>query len=396
MRVSQQLPKDGSELPLNTHTPRMPGTTGSSKPHHSLRERTVRLLRKRLLGDEELRLRDALRARLLRPATVRLKDQVAYVLGIVNVLVAQGVLLVAPGSFGSFYAWWAPALFVWRVVSYTQQRWYMFLLDFCYAVNALSAALLIFPAVPSAVFWMAYVDAVGPVILAVLAWRNSLVFHDLEKMTTLFIHVAPALLLFALRWFHVAPSGLPFCDTRAENQSFWSTVVWRDELWVRPANAAAPCEPIPEPFELLGWGVLYYAAWQGVHLLITETECLCGRRLRTDPSLDTSMRWLGRDRRGFMNQTTHRVCRFLGVIGPDDLLDPESAFGKAVFITGQLLITVAAQIPAVLAASSPDIGLAWIALMLLCAAWNGSSFYFEIFARRYAASLDEAEEKRTT
>ncbi len=40
---------------------------------------------------------------------------------------------------------------------------------------------------------------------SVLAWRNSLVFHSLDKTTSLFIHLTPNILLYALRWLDEDP-----------------------------------------------------------------------------------------------------------------------------------------------------------------------------------------------
>jgi len=31
----------------------------------------------------------------------------------------------------------------------------------------------------------------GPLLMAVVAWKNTLVFHDLDKVTSLFIHIYP-------------------------------------------------------------------------------------------------------------------------------------------------------------------------------------------------------------
>lgn len=45
----------------------------------------------------------------------------------------------------------------------------------------------------------------GPLACSVPAWRNSLVFHDLEKITSIYIHVFPALLLYSIRWYQ--PTG---------------------------------------------------------------------------------------------------------------------------------------------------------------------------------------------
>lgn len=33
-----------------------------------------------------------------------------------------------------------------------------------------------------------------------MAWRNSLVFHSLDKVTSVYIHILPALLTYVWRW----------------------------------------------------------------------------------------------------------------------------------------------------------------------------------------------------
>lgn len=43
--------------------------------------------------------------------------------------------------------------------------------------------------------------AVGSLATAVITWRNSLVFHDHDKMVSLFIHMYPPLVLTIVRHF---------------------------------------------------------------------------------------------------------------------------------------------------------------------------------------------------
>lgn len=38
------------------------------------------------------------------------------------------------------------------------------------------------------------------VYLPYLRWQNRLVFHDIDKTTSLFIHLMPALLSYCVRW----------------------------------------------------------------------------------------------------------------------------------------------------------------------------------------------------
>merc|ERR1719313_1821375 len=45
-----------------------------------------------------------------------------------------------------------------------------------------------------------FVLATGALAWAVFIFRNSIVFHDIDQLTSLFIHLSPALLFFCLRW----------------------------------------------------------------------------------------------------------------------------------------------------------------------------------------------------
>lgn len=63
------------------------------------------------------------------------------------------------------------------------------LLDMCYWVNGLAFLHLFVMPKSSTLFAITFACANGPVAVAIIAWRNSLVFHDLEKVTSVFIHI---------------------------------------------------------------------------------------------------------------------------------------------------------------------------------------------------------------
>jgi hypothetical protein len=48
----------------------------------------------------------------------------------------------------------------------------------------------------------------GPLAWSTLTFRNSLVFHDLDKSTSVMLHLGPALVSWALRW-HTPPGFGP-------------------------------------------------------------------------------------------------------------------------------------------------------------------------------------------
>ena len=51
----------------------------------------------------------------------------------------------------------------------------------------------------TALFVACYTLSHGPLASAVITWRNSLVFHDQDKVTSLFIHIYAPLVFFVIR-----------------------------------------------------------------------------------------------------------------------------------------------------------------------------------------------------
>lgn len=90
----------------------------------------------------------------------------------------------------------------------------------------------------------------GPLAWSVLAWRNSLVFHSLDKTTSLFIHLTPNILLYALRWLDNDPDSLAKYETLRGKDATFSQMVFLPII----------------PYLL--WQVLYLIKVQGRVLLL--------------------------------------------------------------------------------------------------------------------------------
>ena len=67
-----------------------------------------------------------------------------------------------------------------------------------YANAVLFAYLWVFPHSPG-LFRVAFAFANGPLLFAVAAFRNSLVYHSIDHITSLWLHISPAFTTWALR-----------------------------------------------------------------------------------------------------------------------------------------------------------------------------------------------------
>ena len=189
---------------LTEHLLSVPATELSPS---SIREFARSRARRFLLGDETRSLRAALRAELNQPMRVKLADKVLYTLGVINMCATEAILLKWPHWFWLWYSLWCPLLLAWRAMTFTRKKWGYFLIDYCYFVNVLCLLHLFVWPNSSVLFELAFMSSNGPLAWAIIAWRNSLVFHDLEKITSLFIHVMPPLLMLTQRWHYASAAG---------------------------------------------------------------------------------------------------------------------------------------------------------------------------------------------
>ncbi|KAA0167987.1 hypothetical protein FNF27_07234 [Cafeteria roenbergensis] len=354
----------------------------------SLRQRVVLSLRRRLLGAENKRFRDAAALVLDRPETVYLRDESAFLLGIINLMVTEAVVLTNPQGFWLWFLLWLPTLLLIRLWTYSRKGWQMFLLDFCYAANLLMVTALLTGS--PVVFWAAFAVACGPVATAIVAWRNSLVFHDIDKTTTVVIHAFPALVAFCTRWFGLGPNGVPFCDSAWGPRVELMRRVWPKSAWeAAVADPGTPCEPIPSALELWVLGMVTYAVWQALYLLLTEVPWLLGSWLEGHDEVETSMRWLVRSKTGLLHRAARAVCEAVGFLGKEEALNSREVKTKFIFVSAQLIFTGITLLPGVMAAHWFEGCTTWLLLLLVGAAANGAQYYVQVFARRYAKSVEE-------
>ena len=73
------------------------------------------------------------------------------------------------------------------------------MLDFCYFVNF--SVVLQTAFFPDNLLWFKanYVLCMGPICIAIMVWKNSLVFHSLDKLTSFFLHAFPTMVSILIK-----------------------------------------------------------------------------------------------------------------------------------------------------------------------------------------------------
>ena len=288
--------------------------------------------------------------------TVRTLDKICFSFGVANALTeayffggwhAQQVL---------FYTAKAPILITARLVYYWFKRWHYFMLDFCYFCNA--ALLLYLWVWPNSkiLFTVVFSLVNGPIAFAVIAFSNALVFHSVDKITSLFIHMTPVLVTHSVRFYseEIAAAGL-----------------------IGGRQRYAVCEPDDTSCSGMLYTYVFPLACYAAHqvLLLLLTACICP--IPSDKRFLSSFRYLAMRERGILYKIT-RACG--------------NSMVRQICIYGMINIGFAAVvlIPATLWCRSYYAQFLFILFIGSVCVWNGATFYFERFQAAVSAKSARA------
>ena len=158
----------------------------------SAKDRVVDEWRRRLpTADEQLdkykkRMRDSvdrLGKRWSDSKTITVREKISFIGACVNIFIS-GYLI---GAYPEWFHYWYAAQLIYympiRFITYHQRGMHYFLVDLCYFVNLLTVlSLWVFPR-SKRLLISTFCLAFGNNAVAIAMWRNSLVFHSLEKVT---------------------------------------------------------------------------------------------------------------------------------------------------------------------------------------------------------------------
>lgn len=322
--------------------------------------------RKVVTGDEKKRIRDRLREAEGEPKFVKFFDKVGFTFGVLNMGICQYFLLNRPDLFPNWYAIIMPLILGSRYYYFKGGGFQYFLIDFCYFTILCSMVNLLIARDFPLFFRVCFINCTGPLTLAIPVWRNSFVFHDYDKIVSVYIHILPSMLYYTMRHLH-------------------SRIGWEMSTSVcRPDN----CSHLQFTDYLTALGV--YTLWQILYLL--KTEFLDKAKLDSDPDLQTSLRWLAKDTKNAFARWFLRMARRVGIFARDEEYDSRTLKTKLVFVVAQLLFTCVSYVLTPLMYYSGTFHLAYILAIIMCAVFNGASFYIEVFAKRYNSHLAKLEE----
>lgn len=325
--------------------------------------------RKVVTGDEKKRIRDRIQETQDEPKYVKFFDKVAFTIGVLNMGVCQYFLLNRPDLFPMWYTMIIPLILGSRYFYFRGGGMQYFMIDFCYFTIFCSLLNLLVVRNFPVFFKVCFICCTGPLTLAIPAWRNSFVFHDYDKIVSVYIHILPSMLYYTMR-----------------HRGSHLDLPWAAKLVnVCAGDACDSLRPLDYAIALA-----LYIFWQFSYLF--KTEFLDKSRLDNNPELLTSLRWLAKDTKNAMARAFLKFFRKLGVFAKDEEYDSRTLKTKAVFVVAQLMFTMVAFLPTPFMYYSPTFHLIYILLIITSSIFNGASFYIEVFSKRYNSHIAKIEE----
>ncbi|KAF9468803.1 hypothetical protein BDZ94DRAFT_1244626 [Collybia nuda] len=275
---------------------------------------------------------------------VRTREKVSFFFGVMTLLFSALMFGMSPQWIHIAYTIQGCYLLPLRYYQYKKRAWHYFLFDLCYYVTILNFIFIWFLPSSPALFVACYCLSHGSLASAVITWRNSLVFHDQDKVTSLYVHIYAPFTFTVIRHFY------PNAEQRF------------------PALIELPhLQPIRALF--LSGGI--YMIWQFLYwkFLLVDRRAKIQSGQRT-----TSFSFLLNDKRGV-------IGRSLSSVPP--------SYREAAFMGGQLIYAVLTELPAVFLLYDSSIWSgAFLILIFSVSVWNGGGFYIEVFGRKFERELE--------
>jgi Protein of unknown function (DUF2838) len=327
------------------------------------KDRAVKEWRKRVpTADEQLeKYRSRMKASVDRlgrkwsdTAAVTLREKMSFIAGVLNVFISGYLIGARPDA---FYYWFTAQLCYFmplRYYTYHKKGYHYFLADLCYFVNLLMIfTIWLFPN-SKRLFISTYCLAYGNNAVAIAMWRNSMVFHSLDKVTSLFIHIMPPVTLHCL--VHLTPPA-----TLASRFPAVYTIKFS------PTNS-------PEHYTLwsmLLWATVPYVIWQlSYHIFITIR-----RRDKIAAGRPTSFTWM---RRSYAKTWIGRLVLAL----------PQWAQEPA-FMLIQYSYAVLTIIPCPVWFWYRWASATFLLVVFGWSIYNGATYYIDIFGKRFESELEK-------
>lgn len=274
-------------------------------------------------------------------------DIILFMINILYIFCVIYLLASKETNFLKHYVSVIPIFMVIRMYTFYLKKWQYYLYDFCYFVVGLTMIQLV---LSNMNYWMFYklykilfILTNGPVLMAIVVWRNSLVFHDVQKIISILLHLYPAILYYTIRW-----------NQFKENRD---NITWSDMI--------------------LAMSV--YFIWQVCYFI--KTEITDKPILDSNTKYMTSFRWFSYKIR---MPSVLSWFKNVGLISVNEKIDNKNIKLKMIFMFCQYvytLLTILIIPPFIYRYQT--LHFYYISGICLIALFNGASYYVHVYGRNF-------------
>ena len=335
-------------------------------------------LRKVMTGDEKTRVRDHMLDLQQTTENYKLFDKVSFTMGVIHLMLTQFFFCSLPSYFWVYATFVLVSSVLSRYFHYKSLDFEYFLFDFCYFSDICNMLSAIYFYDSVWFFKMCFILANGPLLWAIVVWRNSLVFHDFDKVTSVYIHILPSMLTY-VGLTHGHCSLIDFMLFRTQNSS---TCTLFSQPMMKGDEALATLTLAD-----FGRAVGFYVFWQVCYYI--KTEVIDKEYLDQHPEKSTSLRWIATDTKNALARAILMLLRKVNVYGANEDFDSHSAKTKITFMGSQLIYTMVTFMPCYFMFRWPMFHFSFLLFVVVYAIYNGASFYFDVFSLRYQPLVEK-------
>lgn len=292
---------------------------------------------------------------------ITMREKISFICGVMNIFICAYLIGGAPQYFHLWYTWQVLYFMPIRFYTYHRRGYHYFLADLCYFVNfLLMLSLWAFPN-SKRLFTAVYCLAFGNNAVAIIMWRNSLVFHSFDKVTSLFIHIMPCATLHAI--LHLLPEELQRTRFPA--------------AWVVKTSPPGSPTAYANVVSMLAWSTIPYAIWQLSYYFFITVR----RREKIAAGRPTSFTWL--------RKTYSRV--WIGQV----VLSLPRPLQEPAFMLIQYAYAVLTMLPCPVWFYSRWASSAFLMVLFAWSVYNGSTYYIDVFGKRFQKELEDLKAEVT-
>lgn len=269
-----------------------------------------------------------------------------YPFTLFNIFVIGFLIGRLPEYFHIYYTIILAVLMPVRFYTYYKTNNHYFLADLCYFVNLMCLIFIWITPYSTHLYQSCFAFTFGTLSFAIITWRNSLVIHSVDKITSCFIHMMPSLTMYCIT--HAISE-----DTKLKR--FPAASISNSMSWNLKTNVF--------------YTSIYYLVWQSLyHYFITlrkKQKIKSGQRM-------TSFEYL----------TTHQYKNSWVVKLPPP-------YPMILYTLFQYCYQLVTMILCVVWFNSNIAAACFLAFIYIHAAKNGASYYIDYYGKKFEKEVDK-------